>query len=72
MRLEFWVTIRFSEIIRRVFTPIELIIVIVVLNILSVTVALRFIDISADARTAILTLTKVQLGNTPRLAHVKF
>ncbi len=72
MRLEFWVTIRFSEIIRRGFTPIELIIVIVVLNILSVTVALRFIDISADARTAILTLTKAQLGNTLRLAHANF
>jgi MSHA pilin protein MshA len=54
------------------FTPIELIIVIVVLSILSVTVALRFIDISADTRTAILTLTKAQLGNTLRLALANF
>jgi hypothetical protein len=46
--------------------------VIIVLSILSVTVALRFIDISADARAAILKLTKAQLGNTLRLAHANF
>lgn len=54
------------------FTLIELIIVIIILGILAVTVAPKFIDVSSDARVAVIENTKGQLKSTLKLARAKF
>lgn len=53
------------------FTLIELIIVIVILGVLAVTAAPRFLDISSDAKTAALTNIKGQIDATNKLVQSK-
>lgn len=54
------------------FTLIELIIVIIILGILAVTAAPRFIDLGTDARVAIIENTTGTLKSTLSLARAKF
>lgn len=53
------------------FTLIELIIVIIILGILSVTAAPKFLDISSDAKIASLNGIKGALGSTSSIAQLK-
>ncbi|PKM17116.1 MAG: prepilin-type cleavage/methylation domain-containing protein [Gammaproteobacteria bacterium HGW-Gammaproteobacteria-15] len=53
------------------FTLIELIIVIVILGILAVTAAPKFLDFSKDARTSTLTAVKGALGSAGALTYGK-
>ncbi len=53
------------------FTLIELVIVIVILGILSATVAPKFIDLQSDAKTARLQALKGSMESALDLAHSK-
>jgi len=53
------------------FTLIELVVVIVILGILAVTVAPKFIDLTAEARTATLEGVKASIQGTSTLVHSK-
>jgi MSHA pilin protein MshA len=53
------------------FTLIELVIVIVILGILAVTAAPKFIDISSDARKAVLQTVKADIQSLAKLIKLK-
>jgi MSHA pilin protein MshA len=53
------------------FTLIELVVVIVILGILAVTAAPKFIDIQDDARTATLEAVKASIESVKALTHAK-
>jgi MSHA pilin protein MshA len=53
------------------FTLIELVVVIVILGILAVTAAPKFIDITSDAKGAVLDAAKASLNSAADMAHAK-
>ena len=53
------------------FTLIELVVVIVILGILAVTAAPKFIDITSDAKGAVIEAVKGSMNSAADLAHAK-
>ena len=53
------------------FTLIELVVVIVILGILAVTAAPKFIDLTSDAKTSVVQAVRASLSSARDLAHAK-
>jgi MSHA pilin protein MshA len=53
------------------FTLIELVVVIVILGILAVTAAPRFIDLTSDAKSSVVQAVRASLSSARDLAHAK-